>query len=285
MNLKKFLIPLLLLMIPIGVVNEAAEMPQNWVVLTADQVHTAVDIENAFHQATGGGTQPGIVVLDGSRGIFQYDPNYGQDFDINIFYSNLTLRGVNNAAIQGGGMFFDGMPLENIVIEHLWMNCPADCIISWGGPHRNIVLRDNHLIAAGYGIQVAETNDWIIYKNSIQAGGVAVDLIDGEGIILLNNRLGGNIPIMMSQCRKVKVINNSLLGGWEGLLIRSLSDHNQVIANVFSNVQHAGISLETDTHDNQIHGNKVTCASDTNCTIVFASENTWEDNNISGNKP
>jgi len=279
------LLTLLLLMIPIGIGSAADNSPSDWVVLTADQVHTAVDIESATHQATGWGAHPGVVVLDGSRGIFQYDSAYGEDFDINIFYSNFTLRGVNNAAIQGGGIFFDGMRLENITIENLSMNCPADCIASWGGPHRNILLRDNRLIANGLGIQVAETDGWLIQKNTIQAGGVAVDLIDVEGITLLNNRLAGNIPIKLYQSKDCKVINNTLLGRWEGVLITSLSDANLVIANDMQNVHSAGISLEPDTQDNQVHGNKVACAAEYNCKTVQASEMVWADNNISGNKP
>ena len=91
------LISLLLLFIPTGFGSATGKLPTGVIVLTADQVHTAGDIEYAFHQATGWGTHPGMVVLDGSRGIFQYDSAYGQDFDINIFYSDLRLRGENNA--------------------------------------------------------------------------------------------------------------------------------------------------------------------------------------------
>jgi len=280
-----FLTVFVLLIIPFGVGSAAGASPFSVVVLTADQVHTAVDIETAFHQATGWGTHPGVVVLDGSRGPFRYDPAYGDDFDINIFYSDLILQGQNGAVIEGGGINFDGMVLENIIIEDLGMLCPADCIISWGGPHRNVTIQDNRLIATGFGIQVAETDGWLIHSNAIQTGGVAVDLIETNGITVQNNRLAGYIPVRLYHSFDCRVIHNTALGTWEGVLVTSLSNANWVIANIILSVQSAGISLESNTQDNQVHGNVVKCALGTDCLTVQALELVWEENNISGNRP
>ncbi len=276
---------LLLLFIPTVDSSAAGITPTNVVVITADQVHTAIDIEFAIHQATDWGKRPGIVILDGSRGSFQYDPAYGADFDINIFYSNLTLRGQNNAAIQGGGIFFDGMALENITIEKLTMHCPADCIISWGGPHRNVTIRDNNLIATGYGIQVAETDSWRIHKNTIQTGWVAVDMIEASRIMVVNNRLAGYIPVMIYNSSDCGVINNTVLGSWDGVMVSNLSAGNLVIANTILNVENSGIILGPETQRNKVHGNLVSCALEADCQTVRAPEFVWDVNNISGNRP
>jgi parallel beta-helix repeat protein len=274
----------LLLFIPIGVGSAAGSSPKQVVVLTADQVHTAGDIEYAFHQATGWGNHPGVVVLDGIEGIFQYDPEYGDDYDINIFYSHLTLKGVNSAAIQGGGINFDGMDLEDITIENLSMHCPADCITSWG-LHKDITIQGNQLIASGIGIQAAETSGWRIRRNTIQAGWVAVHLLDTARIGVQNNRLAGFIPVMLQGAHFNLVASNTLLGTWEGVLLSSSTNSNLVTANTILNVQSAGISLEPDTQGNQVHGNSVQCMAGYDCMTVQAGELEWVKNNLAGNRP
>jgi nitrous oxidase accessory protein NosD len=177
------------------------------------------------------------------------------------------------------------MMLKNVTIENLAMHCPADCIISWGGPHRNITIRETSLIATGFGIQVAETDSWRILGNTIQAGGVAVDMIEASRITLLNNRLAGFIPVKLYHSHDCRVIHNTALGKWEGVLVTSLSNGNLVIANTILSVESAGISLEPETHDNQVHGNRVQCAAGYDCLTVQALDIVWDQNHISGNRP
>lgn len=285
MRFRFILIMMLLFFIPTEVSAAAGNEDAGIVVLTADQVYTAVDIENAFHIATDSGAHPGIVILDGSHGPFQYDPAYGLDVDINIFYSDLILRGENNAVIQGGGIYFDGMILENITIENLTMHCPWDCMISWGGPHQNVTIHNNNLIATGYGIQVAETDGWKIHNNTIQAGWVAVDMIEANRIVVRNNRLAGYIPVMLYNSHGCKVINNTALGSWDGVMVANLSFGNLVIANTIFNVENSGIILGPETQGNKVHGNRVACAAEADCQTVRAPDFVWEVNKISGNKP
>jgi parallel beta-helix repeat protein len=274
-----------LFFIPTEVSSAAGNNDTGVVVLTADQVRTAVDIENAFNIATDSGAHPGMVILDGSRGPFQYDPAYGLDVDINIFYSDLILRGENNAAIQGGGIYFDGMMLENIIIENLTMHCPGDCMISWGGPHRNVTIHANNLIATGYGIQVAETDGWKIHGNTIQAGWVAVDMIMANRIMVNNNRLAGYIPVMLYNSEDCKVVNNTALGSWDGVMVANLSFGNLVTANTIFNVENSGIILGAETQGNKVHGNWVVCAAEADCQTVRAPDDVWDVNKISGNRP
>jgi parallel beta-helix repeat protein len=284
MRFRFIFIIMSLLFIPTEVSSAAGNNDTGVVVLTADQVRTAVDIENAFHIATDSGAHPGMVILDGSRGPFQYDPAYGLDVDINIFYSDLILRGENNAAIQGGGIFFDGMVLENITIENLTMLCPGDCMISWGGPHQNVTIQDNNLIATGYGIQVAETDGWKIHGNTIQAGWVAVDMIMANRIMVSNNRLAGYIPVMLYNSEDCKVVNNTALGSWDGVMVANLSFGNLVIGNAIFNVENSGIILGPEARENRVHGNRVKCAAEADCQTVRAPDDAWDVNKISGNR-
>jgi parallel beta-helix repeat protein len=285
MRFRFIFIIMSLLFIPTEVSSAAGNNDTGVVVLTADQVRTAVDIENAFHIATDSGAHPGMVILDGRRGPFQYDPAYGLDVDINIFYSDLILRGENNAAIQGGGIYFDGMMLENIIIENLTMHCPGDCMISWGGPHRNVTIHANNLIATGYGIQVAETDGWKIHGNTIQAGWVAVDMIMANRIMVNNNRLAGYIPVMLYNSEDCKVVNNTALGSWDGVMVANLSFGNLVTANTIFNVENSGIILGAETQGNKVHGNWVVCAAEADCQTVRAPDDVWDVNKISGNRP
>ena len=78
-------------------------------------VHSAPDIEAAIIQATADGTRPGLVILDGRVGPFEYDPDE-LDVDVNIWVSDLTLRGVHRAILNGGAITLDGIFLENITI-------------------------------------------------------------------------------------------------------------------------------------------------------------------------
>ena len=62
----------------------------------ASEVDDANDIEEAIRRATGEGSHEGSVVLDGRNGAFVFTD---RDKSINIFVSELTMRGENNATI------------------------------------------------------------------------------------------------------------------------------------------------------------------------------------------
>lgn len=279
------LVTVLLLVLPVGSAS-AANPSAGRVVLTADQVHTAVDIETAMQAATANGTRPGVVVLDGSQGAFEYDPAYGDDFDINIFYSDLTLRGINNASLNGGGINLDGMPLQNITIAYLEMHCPAECITSPDGMHRNITIRNNKLVAGGMGIAVALTDGWLIQDNTIIAESYAVHVLHAAEVDVLGNELSGYISLSIERSNGCRVVANKVYANWQGILLTSPSRANKVNANIISGVQAAGIALEPGTQRNSIHGNQVQCAVwAEGCLTVDASEAAAVENNISGNKP
>ncbi|OGO27469.1 MAG: hypothetical protein A2136_01000 [Chloroflexi bacterium RBG_16_54_11] len=75
----------------------AAKKPaQNEIRITASEVDDANDIEEAIRRATGEGSHEGSVVLDGRNGAFVFTD---RDKSINIFVSELTMRGENNATI------------------------------------------------------------------------------------------------------------------------------------------------------------------------------------------
>ncbi len=257
----------------------------NTVVLTAQDVHTAGDIEAAFHEATGWGAHPGVVVLDGSQGPFVYEIADGNDYAINIFYSDLTLRGINGAEIAGGeGITLDGMTVDQVEIRNLTLRCDTDCIISWG-PHYGVRIHHNRIYAGGYGIQIAQTSGWRVQNNLVQAGGTALDLIDASEIVARRNRLSGYIPVMLSNSSDCQVTSNVLAGRWEGVLLRATSHHNKIAANAISGVEAHGISLEPGVYANRILANRVICAEGSPCVTVQADAETWAANIIKGNQP
>lgn len=261
----------------------AVDARADTVVLTAADVSSAVDIEDAIHRATAYGTRPGMVVLDGSGGPFVYT---GDDRTINIFYSNLSLMG-SNGAILPGGVLFDGVPADNILIENLIFSCLVDhddCITSWG-THRNVTLHDNLILAHHFGIQVAQTQGWTITQNTVQVEGVAVHILEASDISVIGNHLSGNIPLQIEASGGCKAVQNALQGGWQGVLLARESWGNKVISNSILGVGAAGIALEPDTVGNKVHANKVLCAFGSNCLTVDVAPQALAVNDISGNLP
>jgi hypothetical protein len=251
----------LLLLATTSQASSAGGAASNTVVLTADRVQSAPDIEAAILLATDGGTQPGTVILDGLGGPFVYAPD-AEDVDINIFVSNLTLRGAHRAVLQGGGITLDGMPLSNITIEMLEIQCPADCITSPDGLHQNVKVRNNRIEAPNFGIAVGPgAVDWLIEKNRITSGNIAVQLVSTTGI---------------------KVVNNQLSAGVWGVMLESACQKNQIIANSIVDVQVGGIALGPETLENKVHANRVTCAPEAPACVIVYDEGT--DNRIKGNK-
>jgi parallel beta-helix repeat protein len=258
------LVVCVLLLAPMSQASSAAGGAPGTVVLTADMVQDAVDIEAAINEATHYGTRPGTVILDGRGGPFIYSPD-ALDVDVNIFVSDLTLRGAYQARLQGGGITFDGMPLSNITIENLWVQCPADCITSSGGAHRNVTVRDNRIEAPNFGIAVGAEGPgaygWLIEKNRITAG---------------------NLAVLLLFTTNIKVVNNQLSDAAWGIVLEGTAQENQIIANSIFNVREGGIALRPDTLENKVHANRVSCVPGvTECVVVY-DEGT--DNLIQGNR-
>lgn len=273
----------LITVVPFSLATAAGTPSADVVVLTAADVQDAVDIEAAIQAATAYGTRPGTVILDGSRGPFIYS---GIDHTINIFHSNISLRGVRGAVLPGG-VFFDDLPADNILIENLTFSCLIDhddCLTSWG-EHRNVTLRGNLIMARHFGIQVAQTQGWTITQNTVQAEGVAVHILEASEISVMNNHLSGNIPLQIEASGSCKAIQNAIQAGWQGILLAREAWGNKVIANSIIGVQAAGIALEPDTVGNKVHGNKVLCAAGSACLTVDISPAALAVNAVSGNQP
>lgn len=257
----------------------------NEVRLTAADVQTAQDIEAAIHTATAWGSRPGTVILDGSLGSFVYTIAEANDYTINIFYSNLTLRGVNEAVFTNAdGIFFDDVLVDHVVITGFKMHCQADCIVSWG-MHQDVSIRNMVLDAPGIGIQVAQTSGWKINQNRIKAGWVAVHLLDASNIVINQNWLEAETPVMLQNTTDCKVKSNKITGDWQGVLLTTDSSSNQVINNIIQDVQSAGVTLESGTYDNKIIRNTVTCSPNYVCLTVDASGEIAENNKIHANYP
>jgi nitrous oxidase accessory protein NosD len=275
------LIACVLLLAPLSQTNAAGGVAPGTIVLTADMVQDAIDIEAAIIQATGGGARPGIVILDGRGGPFEYAPQ-AEDVDINIFVSDLTLRGLYQARLSGGAITLDGMELHNITIEGLRMECPQDCITSTDGLHQNVIVRNNQLKAGNFGVDVGWTDGWLIRDNRITAGGDAIHLTSTSGIKVHKNQAQGHIAVRLESTNDCQISNNDLSAEWQGVLLTGPAMANQVIANSISGVQASGITLEWETLKNKVHANRVHCAADyPECLVV---EDLGTDNHIKGNR-
>lgn len=275
----------LILFVGSGFASPTRASASGTVRLTAADVTSAGDIEVAIHQATQWGTRPGTVILDGSQGPFVYQVEEGNDYTINIFYSNVTLIGKNNAVFTNSeGIFFDELPADHIQFKNFTMHCTTDCIIS-GGTHQDVQIQNVTLYAVGLGIQVAQTQNWSIRNNKIMAGGTAVQVIDAQLIKIIHNRLTAYIPVMLQDTTNCQVTQNDLKGQWQGVLLTSPSSANMVNRNRIKGVESAGIALEPGTSENMIIRNQVTCALGVDCLTVDADEQTWLVNHIVGNRP
>ncbi len=267
---------------PTELVNAAGP---NQVRLTADQVSSAADIEAAIIQATRGGSRPGVVILDGRLGPFIYETGEGADLTINIFYSNLTLLGENRAELSNSdGIFFDDLPADRVTIKDLQLVCTADCIVAWG-KHRQIKLQNLHLEAAGFGIQAAQTTSWLIQNNTIQAGGTAIHLLEAVRFNIQRNKLFATTGVLLENAAHNLVKNNIIQASYQGVLVASPSNNNQVANNVICGVEAAGIALEPGTYGNRVFRNRVSCAAGAACLTVDAPGAAWTDNLIFNNDP
>lgn len=256
----------------------------NRVTLSASQVQGANDIEAAINRATASGTRPGTVILDGRQGPFAFTD---LDRSLNLFVSDLTLRGVNNALIQSceGGLSFDDLPLQNIVVEGITFLCSGDGVTS-DGAHQDVTLRNNIIQADGYGIILqGSPRNWLIEHNWIEAPANAIEITGARAIILEHNYIAGKVGILLRKCSEFRIYQNIIRANSWGLQLLEQSSQNRVQLNQIYYELDAGIILGEGARDNQVLSNTVTCASGTGCLSVDASPEVAEVNTITGNLP
>ncbi len=250
--------------------------------LTAKQVTSAIDIETAIHQVTLEGQRPGVIILDGREGPFKYA---GPDRSINIFFSNLTLRGANNAFFPDtDGVYIDHVPADHLVIENLVMKCSGDCI-GMVGTHNHVIVRNNVLTSGAMGIGVNGGSSWSITNNTIQAKVFAIFLIGTQNATVMNNHLSGYLGIVLDGARLSNVRENAISSGWQGVLLKSEASRNLVANNSILGIQQGGVSLEPGVQGNTIRSNTVLCAYDAPCVTVDAGPAEVEANTVKENRP
>lgn len=242
---------------------------KNEVVLTADQVAGAPDIEYAINIATNYGTQPGIVTLDSSAGDFIF-----RDIDrsINIFVPNLTLRSENGAVIQNcaDGIYFDALPADGVTVEGLTFHCDGAGVIDVY-EHQDIVIRDNIIYAASYIVRIDYGNHWQLLNN------IGVGLAGWPGFWILNathtevrgNKItAGGDAISLYNTRKSVIAHNELHTPGSGIRVEGESLGNRIATNTMIGVQFAGVFLGPLTAYNRVLSNRVQCESGFACEAV-----------------
>jgi hypothetical protein len=252
---------------------------QNTITLTADQLDSADDIEAAIKRATAEDTRPGTVILDGRNGAFVFT---GLDRSLNIFLSNLTLRGVNQAVIKNcdDGLFFDSFPLKNILVEGIEFVCKGGGVVA-SGEFDNVTLYNNIFRAGGNGISMGgASSDWLIAENVIETDQGGIEITGAKKILITNNHISGNIGITLRQCSQFKVQENVIQASYQGVLLAQESWKNLVQMNTILGVSHSGIALESGVTGNQILANSVSCAPGTGCLTVDATPEVAEMNTI-----
>jgi hypothetical protein len=278
----------------------SAQAQAGTVTLTSADVASALDINEAIQNATAGGTEPGIVILDGSAGAFEYTNG---DRSINIGVSDLTIRGINLARIVNcdDGLFFDAVPVSNILIEGLVFQCRGDGIDAGfgSGPRDGVTVRRNVFSSSGVpgqgstGIVIADGFDWRIANNIIIGGSgaaqSAVVLIGGAETTVINNLLVGFLgvalvfdPVAVTPPTEHRIVENRIEALQTGIRLDDAAIENRVVANRIC-VQTApgpAIFLGADTSNNRVHGNQAALVSGDNLVVV---EDLGMGNKISGN--
>jgi hypothetical protein len=254
------------------------------VIVSAEEVDGANDIEAAIIEATAGGTRPGVVILDGGSGAFIFTD---VDRSLNIFVSDLTLRGLNNAVIENcdDGLFFDDFPLQHITVEGISFLCTGDGVEATG-TFTDVTLRSNMFWAEKNGIGTSgHSNGWVIEDNTIHAVGDAIHLVGAVGFTLDKNYLSGYNGIVLLRDSQFMVRRNAVQAVSQGIFIGEESWENMLQANTIYGVHEAGIRLEHGVIGNKVVANRVICAPGFECLTVDAAEEVWQSNKIAGNKP
>jgi hypothetical protein len=266
-------------LVPLQPESEDQGSEQSPTTLTAEQVSSAVDIEAAIKSATGDGTRLGTVILDGRNGAFVFT---GNDRSVNMFVSNLTLRGVNHAVIQncGDGLYFDNFPLTNILVEGIEFVCEGEGAAARGA-FENVTLFNNIFRAGRNGIGMGgSSSDWLISQNVIETGRNGLEITGAKKIRITNNHISGNIGITLRQCSQFQVQKNVIQASNQGVLLAQESWKNLVQMNTILGVSHSGITLEPGVTGNQILANTVSCTPGTGCLSVDATPEVLKMNTI-----
>ena len=281
--MKTLWVVLLLALLPL--LTGAAPAPAE-VVLTARDVASALDIEEAIKVATNWGTRPGVVTLDARDGPFTYTQ---PDQSINIFYSGVTLRSLSGATITNcaDGVFFDDLPLHDVAVRGITFRCGnSGFLIGWANHEaRRVMIQDNTFDVQAFGIGIALGRDVVIVRNAVTgANADAINLVRPTNARILGNDLHGSQGVLLDGATDSEVTGNDIDATGLGVVLQQGCDDNKVDGNRISGVHAAGIVFEGDSSGNKVHGNWVTCAPGADCLAVDASPAAWEANQISGNK-
>ena len=286
MKLTTCLLILVLLFVPFQAVSAGQGTERSVVTITAKQVDSADDIEAAIKQATAEGTRPGTVILDGKEGPFVLT---GDDRSLNIFVSNLILRGVNQPVIKGcdDGLFFDDLhfPLKHILIEGIAFLCSGDGMEA-SRTFQDVTLRNNLFQGGNNGIGAGgHSSGWLISGNVIQGGMDAINIRGAERVVISNNHLSGNIGVALLECSTFQVRRNAIQARYQGVLLGQEAWANLVQGNTIMGVSAAGIALEPGVTHNRVLANSVLCAPGNSCLTVDATAAVMKANTIAGNRP
>lgn len=257
------------------------------VVLDASQVASAADIEMAIEIATNYGTQPGIVTLDSSQGEFIYTAD---DRSINFYFSDITLRSLNQATIGNcaDGVFFDDLTANNVVIEGISFVCPEGHGIyaPYLAPHQHASIRNNTFETGPYpAIEILQADFWTITGNHIQSLGTAIYLNETGGTIIRNNHIEGYLGVVLFNSGYDNVVrNNNITAAWQGVLLTGKTLGNRITANKISRVQDVGIYFGDIVAGNHVTANKVACWPGFVCQAVYAESINYQQNKILGNR-
>jgi parallel beta-helix repeat protein len=279
------LLVLVLLFIPARPVFAGGGGGATVVTITADQVDGANDIEAAIYTATGWGSHPGTVVLDGSKGPFLLTD---LDKSLNIMVSDITLRGINQARIEAcdDGLFFDDVPIHDILVENIAFFCTGDGVDGYSSI-QDVIIRDNLFLAGASGVnQDGAPRGWLITGNTFIAEGPGMVIQNGEGFVITGNHISsGAIGIHLAGDSNFQVRGNVIRAGYQGVLLYQEAWRNKVQSNTILGVTQSGIALEPGVTNNQVLANRVTCAEGSACLTVDALPEVMENNTVAGNKP
>lgn len=271
----------------------SAEALAATVELTRDDVTSATDIEAAIQVATAGGTEPGTVILNGGAGPFEYTHD---DRSINIAVSDLTLRGINSAKIANcaDGLFFDEIPVSDILINGIIFDCLGNGIAWVGpGPRERVTVRNNLIQGGANGIVIADSLDWKIASNIItSSSAAAVELIGGAATKLSDNRLIGLAGVRLafdpavpglSPPAEHRIVENRIEAFQNGIRLDDAAVDNLVADNsiCLHTAPGPAIFLGPDTSDNKVRENTAALVSGGGLVIV---EDLGTNNSVSGNK-